>query len=81
MECSNLADISLPESLTSIESCAFRDCKSLAKVTCYASNPPKLDFDSFDWQGVEHLYVPANRVQAYKNSDWSRQFKNILPIE
>ena len=79
--CSNLPEIHLPASLTSIELYAFEYCSSLTKVTCHALVPPTLGVSSFDSKSIENLYVPAESIQAYKDSLWARYFKNILPIE
>ena len=79
--CSSLTEIHLPASLTSIELYAFEYCSSLTKVTCHALVPPTLGVSSFDSKSIENLYVPAESIQAYKDSLWARYFKNILPIE
>ena len=78
--CSSLTEIHLPASLTSIELYAFYNCSSLTKVTCHALVPPKLN--GFSDGTIENLYVPAESIQAYKDSSlWANNFKNILPIE
>ena len=78
--CSSLTEINLPASLTSIGEYAFSGCSSLTKVTCHALVPPKLN--GFSDGTIENLYVPAESIQAYKDSSlWANNFKNILPIE
>ena len=77
--CRSLTNISLPASLTSIGRAAFEYCSNLTKVTCHALVPPKLN--GFSNSTIENLYVPAENIQAYKDSLWARYFKNILPIE
>ena len=78
--CSSLTEINLPANLTSIEESAFSGCSSLTKVTCHALVPPKLN--GFSDGTIENLYVPAESIQAYKDSSlWANNFKNILPIE
>ena len=88
--CSSLTEIHLPASLTSIGGYAFDQCTSLMKVMCYALTPPTISgrfLFGFAHSGPllynrsENLYVPAESIQAYKESPWARDFKNILPIE
>lgn len=81
-DCFSLTEIHLPVSLTLIEMAAFYECSSLTKVTCYALVPPKLNSYSFDYHYIiDVLCVPAESIQAYKDSPWANNFKNILPIE
>ena len=75
--CSSLTEIHLPASLTWIGEYAFSGYSSLTKVTCHALVPPTLNYIST----IENLYVPAESIQAYKNSSWTYYFENILPIE
>ena len=103
--CELLADVTLPDNLTSIGKSAFYDCSSLETVDasqCYnleyishaafrfcpikefllgTLNPPSLttilDNDSFDYMPDAVLKVPAESVEAYKNSDWADYFGTI----
>ena len=88
--CSSLTEIHLPASLTSIGGYAFDQCTSLMKIMCYALTPPTISgrfLFGFAHSGhllynrSENLYVPAESIQAYKDSDWASYFENILPIE
>lgn len=80
--CDNLTEINFPDNLTSVGRYAFWNCYSLTKVACHALVPPELNGGySFSGGYIENLYVPAESVQAYKDSPWARSFKNILPIE
>ena len=88
--CSILTEIHLPASLTSIGGYAFDQCTSLMKIMCYALTPPTISgrfLFGFAHSGhllynrSENLYVPAESIQAYKDSPWANNFKNILPIE
>ena len=85
--CSSLTEIHLPASLTSIGEDAFDHCTSLMKITCHALTPPTTSsrLFGFDYSGhlyrPKNLYVPAESIQAYKNSSWAYYFENILPIE
>lgn len=85
--CYRLAEIELPASLISIEADAFQNCTNLMKITCHALTPPTtsgylLGINNYGKPYIsENLYVPAESIQAYKDSPWANNFKNILPIE
>ena len=79
--CSSLTEIHLPASLTWIGGYAFDQCTSLTKVTCHALVPPTSYYYYICDSTIENLYVPAESIQAYKDSDWAYYFENILPIE
>jgi len=78
--CSSLTGIHLPANLTSIGSAPFAYCSNLTKVICHALVPPTINYISGS-STIENLYVPAESIQAYKDSLWAHYFKNILPIE
>ena len=78
--CSSLTEIIFSDNLTSIGRAAFEYCSNLTKVICHALVPPTLNYISGS-STIENLYVPAESIQAYKDSLWARYFKNILPIE
>lgn len=85
--CYSLTEINLPASLTSIGGYAFDHCTSLMKITCHALTPPTtsgcllgIDYSGYPYIS-ENLYVPFESIQAYKDSPWANNFKNILPIE
>ena len=80
-DCSSLTEIHLPASLTWIGGYAFDQCTSLTKVTCHALVPPTSYYYYICDSTIENLYVPAESIQAYKDSDWAYYFENILPIE
>ena len=78
--CSSLTEIIFSDNLTSIGRAAFEYCSNLTKVICHALVPPTINYISGS-STIENLYVPAESIQAYKDSLWARYFKNILPIE
>lgn len=78
--CSSLTGIHLPANLTSIGRAPFEYCSNLTKVICHALVPPTINYISGS-STIENLYVPAESIQAYKDSLWAYYFKNILPIE
>ena len=75
--CFALESVTLPSSTELIGKKAFRE-SPLTKVVCHASNPPEQN-ESFD--DVPVLYVPSSSVDAYKQSNWTFCFEQILPIE
>ena len=86
--CSSLTEIHLPANLTWIGGYAFDQCTSLMKIMCYALTPPTISGHVLfgdDYSGhlyrPKNLYVPAESIQAYKDSPWAYYFENILPIE
>ena len=87
----SLSSITIPASVTSIGEVAFINCNNLASVTLL--DPPTEDsialpiqengdnsyhvFDDIKENAV--LYVPANAVEAYEDSDWA-EFFTIKPF-
>jgi hypothetical protein len=61
---------------------AFRNCKRITDVYCYAESVPDTHFDAFDATPTENatLHVPANALRAYRKTwPWS-DFKDIVAI-
>ena len=71
--------ITIPNSVTNIGQCAFYNCTGLTSVYCKASTPPTLGEPVFE-PVVDTLYVPANAVNTYKNSNWKDYFTYIYAI-
>ena len=71
--CSALTTIELPASIESIGDYAFQGCPAIVSVTCKALNPPTMgDGIFYDSSALEHIYVPAWSVDAYKAAtEWS----------
>lgn len=73
----------IPESVTRIMNGAFAS-KTISNVISEASIPPMLEGNikpflyASEWSKL--LYVPDESVNAYKESDWSKYFNEILPI-
>ena len=79
-EAGNLTTITLPITVTSIGDSAFYSCTSLTKLTVLAVNPPALGTDVF--AGVNPdipVFVPCERVDAYKAVNWGG-FSNFIGI-
>ena len=76
--CTSLTGIEIPNSVTSIEGNAFYDCTSLTKITCLATNPPTIEFNTFNSYSAQ-LYVPAGCISAYQYAKYWKNF-NIKEI-
>ena len=77
-DCSSLTSIQIPNSVTSIGDWAFYDCESLTKITCLATNPPTIDYFTFNRYSAD-LYVPAGCISAYQSANYWKNF-NIKEI-
>ena len=77
--CSSLASVTIGNSVTSIGTEAFH-CYSLTSITCEAVNPPDCDSPVFNRVDID-IYVPANSIDAYKESkEWCKFMDHIKPI-
>ena len=69
LNCRNLGSITIPNSVTNIGDYAFMFCSGLTSITFKGSTPP--DFGNGIFVFVNNsfsVYVPANSVEAYKNT-------------
>ena len=79
--CTGLLTITFPKSVTSIGYGAFFGCNALALIICKANTPPSCSSsDFYDVKKSIPVYVPANRVNAYKAADGRKEFTNIKAI-
>lgn len=72
--CSNLTNITIPNSVTSIGNNAFEGCKDLTDVYCYAEKVPIIEENSFENSYIEYaiLHVPELVINDYKTTvPWS----------
>ena len=85
-----LTSITIPNSVTSIESYAFFGCLGIVDVFCYAEKVPRLGREAFYWEEVDNVYtfhskitlhVPAGSIEAYKGTYPWNEFKEIVAIE
>lgn len=73
--------LSLGENVSAIENYAFY-CEELTTVVSNAISVPQIKSYSFKYDPADRtLYVPAEAVSSYKDSDWSKYFTRILPID
>ena len=75
--CSGLTSIKIPSSVTSIGSAAFYNCSKLSTITILSITPPTLGSSPIP-SGIEHIYVPAASVDAYKAADIWDEFADKI---
>ena len=74
--------MTIPNSVTSIEWCAFSGCNELTDVFCYAKNVPNTNYNTFRDSYIEYatLHVPESAINAYKETaPWSN-FERIVTL-
>ena len=80
--CSNLAAINIPNSVTYIGEGAFSDCIHLNDLYCYATTPPKCCQSTFtnilSKTNSTTLHVPAASLAAYRAAPVWKDYKNIV---
>lgn len=79
--CSGLTSVEIPNSVTSIEYNAFSGCTGLTSIISYILEPFSIYY-CFDNETYENaiLYVPAQSIELYRNTDGWNNFKNIRPV-
>ncbi len=80
--CSNLANITIPQNVTSIGHASFYRCTSLTGVTIQAITPPTLGSGVFSGTSSNLvIYVPSESLDTYKEaSGWSDYASRIQAI-
>ena len=82
MGCKKLKQIYVSKNIELIGKNSFSLCDNLEEVTILNPNP--IPFSVYNSLGINRdtciLYVPAESVEVYKNDDFWKNFKNILPI-
>ena len=84
-ECSGLTSVTIPNSVTIIGYYAFLGCTGLKDVYCYAEQvPTKITsreriFYNSNYKNAT-LHVPAGSIEAYRNADEWKDFKNIVAL-
>lgn len=80
--CNSLTSVTIPKSVTVIENSAFRYCVGLVEIINEATTPQTVNRDAFyQVPTTATLYVPIGSIEAYKNADGWKNFKNILEKE
>ena len=77
----SLTSITIPANVTSIGGTAFPN-GGLKSVTMEGTTPPAIAANTFTYVGLEHIYVPAEAVEAYKAAEgWSTYAGIIESVE
>lgn len=77
--CSNLEKITLPSTIESIGMKAFSECHSLKEVYIKSTTPPIISVGLFsDARSDLKIYVPKNKVTAYKNNYSWMEYASII---
>lgn len=81
-QCPSLTSVTIGSGVTNIGNYAFENCNILTSVTCLATNPPALGSSAlYNTSSNLVIYVPAESVNTYKNSnDWWYYANIIQPI-
>lgn len=75
----NITSVSLPSSLKSIGSVAFRNCTSLSTIVSKAASAPTAQSTSFyQVPKTAKVIVPAGSIESYKNATGWSGFTNIV---
>ena len=79
IECTKLVSVNIPKNVTNIGTCAFSYCSRLTSVFLESTKPPKLCSDMFnDPSHKIKIYVPADKIDDYKNADGWNYYSNII---
>ncbi|GHT51768.1 hypothetical protein AGMMS49982_10100 [Bacteroidia bacterium] len=76
--CSGLTSVTIGNSVNSIGGSVFYN-NGLTSVTCLATMPPSLQYSPKFSESSDTLYVLANSLNSYKNSNnWNNSFEKIF---
>ena len=80
--CSSLRSVTIGNGVKTIISEDFACCKDLQEVYCYAENVPSTNSDAFQDSYTEYatLHVPAASVNAYREADPWKNFKEVVSL-
>lgn len=78
-DCRQLEEITIPANVSFIGNDAFGRCAKLTAICCEAVNPPVCDDNVFSTETLQKstLYVPAERLEAYRSADVWKEFQSI----
>lgn len=77
--CSGCTELYLADSVKTIGAWAFNQMTSLKKITIDAVTPPSVGASCFYLtDNVEHVYVPPQSVNAYKNAAGWNKYASII---
>lgn len=84
--CTSFTQVEIPAGVTVIKLWSFQNCTNLTDVYCHIADPAQVDLglSAFKLEDENYsartLHVPAGSAAAYKNSDWSEYFGNIVEM-
>ncbi|MBO7047863.1 MAG: InlB B-repeat-containing protein [Spirochaetia bacterium] len=71
-DCSNLAEVTIPETVTEIGDSAFSGCSNLSEITMQGTTPPTVGANAFDGCVQLAVNVPQSAASAYTSDpNWS----------
>lgn len=78
--CTRLIDIEMPSTTALIEGNAFQDCRSLSRIICHATIPPKVEgvYVFFDCDNLSEILVPEESLELYKDAPIWQDYSNII---
>ncbi|MBQ6210556.1 MAG: leucine-rich repeat protein [Prevotella sp.] len=76
-ECNLLTFVSIPSSITDIDTYAFNLCSGLESVKVDIASPLSIGESTFDGCYNAYLYVPKGKITAYSNAQYWEKFKHI----
>lgn len=81
-ECFGLTSITISNSVTHIGNFAFRYCKKLEEVKCFAEKVPETATMAFKYSPIENatLYVEGGSLNAYQTTTPWSNFGTIKPL-
>lgn len=81
--CSQIEKLVLPRSIEHIGDAAFGSCHGLKTIVSHNDTPPEISNTAFDGVDKETtvVSVPRTSINAYKEADGWKEFKNIIAIE
>ena len=77
--CHGLTSVTIPNSVTSIGDLAFEDCINLTEIYTLNITPPSANMDKYYYDIYQNatLYVPNEALNAYRNAEGWKNFRNI----
>ena len=84
--CTAITQVNIPGGVTEIGIWAFQNCTALTDVYCNVADPAQINlgFHVFYLEDENYssrtLHVPAGSAGAYRGSDWSEFFGNIVEM-
>ncbi len=80
---SGLKTLTLGSGVESVGMMSFMSCKSLTDMYVLSTTPPTLGGYNFNMTTTSQmtLHVPADALEAYKGSDWAKNFAQVVAME